>query len=478
MKDFLSWQQMSPVWYRRVVIKPHAKEAHVKGRVSILGGMYMSEYADITIRKLSLWWFRNYLNNDIVSLFFSEGDLFITAEHMHDLEDDEFGEYTRYMYKTTVKRAKERFDALGYGISNLEKVFDENILQAIDYSEFLHHLNVAYDDYEEVAQDRIKKRVSFKKWKNAMKKIITYELQHGNIRWTEKMPCISTECEKVIFYSLNDSDVESFYALFPEVIPEPYVFRLILESCADDDEIILDFSNLENWAEDCISKALSAAGNIEKTIVLVEGTSDKEILEYSLKMLYPHLSDLFYFMDFGDDYGAKREGGTSYVIKNLKTFYFSKLNTKFIAIFDNDAEGYQSKCALLTEIKNWPDNFRILLYPENKLFHKYPTLAPNGKIIMDNINKKACSIELYLPDSIIKEDGKFSPIEWEARKKIRNIDGNEEALYQGVITQKDDIKKKFHKLRKAIDKGEKEFVDEEWLRMKQLLDAIVFAFAK
>ena len=128
----------------------------------------MSEYADISIRNLSLYWFRNYLNTDIVSLFISERDLFVTVEPIQDSEEDEHCEYTRYMYKTTVKQVKERFDALGYGISNLEKIFNENILQAIDYSSFLHYLNVDFDDYEEVAQERIKKNVSFKKWKNAM----------------------------------------------------------------------------------------------------------------------------------------------------------------------------------------------------------------------------------------------------------------------------------------------------------------------
>ena len=30
-------------------------------------------------------------------------------------------------------------------------------------------------------------------------------------------------------------------------------------------------------------------------------------------------------MDFSDESGGKRDGGTSYVIKNLKTFYFSKI---------------------------------------------------------------------------------------------------------------------------------------------------------
>lgn len=440
----------------------------------------MSEYADIKIKNLTLYSFRNYLDCNVVSLFFSKKDLIIIPNCKQDISGDDSYEYTKYMYKTTVKQAKERFDALGFSIDNFEKTFNDNMLQSIDYSAFVQHLNIDFDVYEKMLQERIKKRVSFQKWKNAMKKIITFELENGNILWNGTISeiCIRTECEKVIFYSLKDSYSESFYALYPGIIEEAYVFRLILESCANDDEIILDFSNLSYWAEDCIPKALSATENIEKVIVLVEGTSDKDILEYSMQKMYPHLSDLFYFMDFDDDRGGKRDGGTSYVIKNMKTFYFSKIKTKFIAIFDNDAEGYQSQCTLLTEIKHWPNNFRILCYPETNLFRSYPTLAPNGKIILDDINKKAGSIELYLPDSIIQKNGFYYPIEWESRKLIKSSDGNEEALYQGVISQKNDIKKNFHILRKSIEKGEKSFDDKEWFRMKQLLDTIIYAFAK
>lgn len=183
-----------------------------------------------------------------------------------------------------------------------------------------------------------------------------------------------------------------------------------------------------------------------------------------------------YLMDFSDESGGKRDGGTSYVIKNLKTFYFSKIRANFIAIFDNDAEGYSSKCSLLNEIKNWPENFRILLYPEITMFHKYPTIAPNGKIVPDEINKKAASIELYLPDSIIKTGGNYYPIEWESRKRIRNKNNVEEALYQGVISYKDDIKHKFHEMRNKIERGDEVFKTEEWKNMKKLLETIVFAF--
>lgn len=313
-----------------------------------------------------------------------------------------------------------------------------------------------------------------------MRKIVCYEVANGNIEFGGTIfdVGITTECDKVIFYSLKNGYCKSFYALNLEIIHVAFVYRLILENCADDEEVVLDFSNLDFWADDCIPKALVATEKIEKTIVLVEGTSDKDILEFSLSHLYPHLSDLFYFMDFDDENGGKRDGGTSFVIKNLKTFYFSKIKSNFIAVFDNDAEGYASKCTLHNEVKNWPDNFRILLYPELKLFRKYPTIAPNGLTVRDNINRKAASIELYLPDCIIKPNGEYYPIEWETRKRIKHENGVEEALYQGVISHKKDIKNKFHEVRNKIENGNAIFLVEEWKRMQKLLESIVFAFNK
>lgn len=439
----------------------------------------MSEYAEIVIGKLSLCRFRNYLDSEVVSLFFSKNDLVLI--HDCNIDDDEdVGTYTKYFYKTTVQCAKERLDACGFGLNNFEKIFNNKMLQAVDYSAFLHHLRVDYDEYDKKAEMRIKKNVSFRKWQNAMKKIVCYEVANGNIQFggTISDVGITTECDKVIFYSLKDEDSESFYALNPEIIHSAFVYRLILEICADDEEVVLDFSNLAFWADDCIPKALAATENIEKTIVLVEGTSDKDILEFSMSHLYPHLADLFYFMDFDDENGGKRDGGTSFVIKNLKTFYFSKIKSHFIAIFDNDAEGYASKCTLLNEVKIWPENFRILLYPELELFRDYPTIAPNGDTVPDNINIKAASIELYLPDCIIKANGEYYPVEWEARKRIKDVSGVEQAIYQGVISHKNEIKHKFHNVRNMIDKGDAIFLVDEWKRMKKLLETIVFAFDK
>jgi len=440
----------------------------------------MSEYAEIVVGKLSLCWFRNYLDSEIVSLFFSKNDLVVIHDCNTDDDDEEAGTYTKYVYKTTVQCAKERLDARGFGIKNFEKIFNNKMLQAVDYSAFLCNLRVDYDEYDKRVEMRIKKNISFRKWQNAMEKIVCYEIVNGNIQRDATISDvkITTECDKVIFYSLKNENSESFYALNPEIIHSAFVYRLILENCADDAEVELDFSNLAFWSDDCITKAFVATENVEKTIVLVEGTSDKDILEFSMSHLYPHLSDLFYFMDFDDENGGKRDGGTSFVIKNLKTFYFSKIKSNFIAIFDNDAEGYASKCTLLNEVKTWPENFRILLYPELELFRKYPTIAPNGFTVPDSINRKAASIELYLPDCIIKSNGDYYPVEWEARRRIKVTNGVEEALYQGVISHKNDIKLKFHEMRNKIEKGNAIFQVGEWKRMKKLLETIVFAFNK
>lgn len=202
------------------------------------------------------------------------------------IDGEEVGTFTKYIYRTTVKRAKERLDALGYGINNFEKTFNNKMFQAIDYSAFLYHLHVDYDEDAQETELRIKKNVTFKKWKNAMRKIINYEVANGNISWhgTVSDVTIRTECDKIIFYSLKDEDNSMIYALNPEIIHRAFIYRLILENCTDDTEVLLDFSNLAFWDDDCIPKALEATENIEKTIVLVEGTKDSYLnAEESLK---------------------------------------------------------------------------------------------------------------------------------------------------------------------------------------------------
>lgn len=116
-------------------------------------------------------------------------------------------------------------------------------MQAIDYTEVLYHLGIDFDERDEQIQKRVQKRVAFRKWKNALHKIISYELENGNINKYNTTPPtgMSTECDKILFNSLKSSCSEFFYGLNTEIIHIAYVLRLILESCDFKDEIVLDF---------------------------------------------------------------------------------------------------------------------------------------------------------------------------------------------------------------------------------------------
>ncbi len=259
----------------------------------------MSEYADISIRNLSLYWFRNYLQPNIVHLLFSKLDYKCIPDYIDNLDDEDSEKYAKHMYVTTVQRAKERLDALGFSLLRAEHIFDEKKYDAIYYDALLSQLHVDCDEYEEKAKIRINKYVTYKKWINSLNKIIKYELENGNINYFNRNDAksigINTECDKIIYYSLKKQEEESYYGLKAEMINIAYIFRLILESCEPTDEIILDFTNLGNWAEDCIPKALLATENEEKTIVLVEGTSDKDILEFAMNRIYPHLGFVLFY---------------------------------------------------------------------------------------------------------------------------------------------------------------------------------------
>lgn len=434
----------------------------------------MSEYVSIKTRELDIWTFRNYVEIRIAELFFNQSDLTITPNVRYEIDDEDEIPHTQYEFITTVKKAKERFDALGYSLNNFELEFDKNKFKWIAYDEFLSHLNIALDDYDEVKIKRINKYITFEKWKNSIKKFVEYGLEHNIYRPDKNKIKINTEGDKVIYYSFNENNFFGMNWEDEEAIK--YTLRLILEFCSEYDEIILDVSALIGWSYNSINE-IELGGSIEKNIVLVEGSSDKSIIEFGLNYIYPHLSNLFYFMDF--DLGNKtREGSCEILSKNIITFIASKLKAKFIAVYDNDTAGVFAKEKILDDIRSIPNNFRILNYPNINRARNYPTIGTNKKIIFDNVNNRACSIEMYLPKKLIVDNnGDYLPIQW-ASLMTRKLKHNTLSDYQGVIIDKDKIKSKYVELSNQIKNNVELFDIDEWNELKQIVDVIVFAFKK
>lgn len=435
----------------------------------------MSEYAALEIEGYPAFHFRNILDKEICGFFFSDKDLKITHNFKYNPDDFDETPINRYVYTTTVSKARDRLDAMGYSISQLEKLFTSKDSLCVDYDSFIDSKRINYDEdnYYEFIRDRFLKNVTLKKWINSTKKIVEYETIHGEIdeRSVDKEIKLTTECDKIIYYSKKKNRDGFYNGLNTSIIDKGLPFRILLECFNPDDTITLDFTNLQFW--DDITKSLGIDDEIEKTIVLVEGSSDRTILEFGMKQLFSHVDDIFYFMDF-EFAGTKREGSASALSNNVKTFVASKLRARIIAIYDNDTAGQFARLKLL-EGMTLPDNVRVLNYPNLNCFDSYPTYSPNKAIVFDNINGRACSIEMYLPDECISNESGFYSIEWENLQSIKLSSGvNKE--YQGVISNKDTIKNNVFTLMKKIDSGEMSFKPERWMKLNELLRVIVFAF--
>ena len=94
-----------------------------------------------------------------------------------------------------------------------------------------------------------------------------------------------------------------------------------------------------------------------KIIILTEGTTDTDVLEPSLKLLYPHLCEYYSFMDFG----LKPQGGAGHLMNIVKSFAGAGIENKIIALFDNDTAAH-STVKSLKKI-DIPSNIRIAHYP-------------------------------------------------------------------------------------------------------------------
>ena len=435
---------------------------------------------NLKIGNLSLWYWKSYFDRSTLGFFFTDDDLKITENVKYDESDMEESPHTQYRYSTTIRNAVQRLDSIGYTLKSVQSDFERYKYNCLDYQSILRDLKIDHDRYDEIKEQRINKYVTYKKWKNAVLKYAKHNATHGSIPSFAAytlFPQIKpkTECERIIYNSLTDYNSQSFYGCLYQEFDPLNTIRIILEGFNADEMLYVDITEMVGWTYESIND-MRIGEPTEKTIVLVEGTSDKSILEFALRHIYPHLYNLYYFMDFEYAKGKNRPGGVDAISNNMKAFISSRLKSKFIAIFDNDTVGRQAQERLCYEIGVLPDNCRILTYPDIKLAKRYPTIGANGKTVLDNINGRACSIELYLPDDLIKSSNdEYLPIEWGNRVQC-NIGHEKLIAYQGVISDKDSIKEKCFKLMNEIDSSKVQFSSNEWDKMKELIDTILNAF--
>lgn len=239
------------------------------------------------------------------------------------------------------------------------------------------------------------------------------------------------------------------------------VFRIILEAFDAEEVITLDYTNLFDggWCDEVPEEK---EYSVSKIVILTEGSTDARVISDAMKLLYPHMVKYYSFIDFST---YVVQGSTNYLTHYLKAFIAAGIENRIIALYDNDSAGL-SEIELLKSIPI-PENVRIMHLPDLELCNQYPTIGPTGKSL-DNINGRACSIEMFLGKDILKENGQYEAIRW--KSYIDKVDA-----YQGEIVSKSGVLKKFEK---KVKRSQKQLILEEWEECDLLLNQIFTAFEK
>ncbi len=412
----------------------------------------MGEYVTIKIGNYDFIASKNTFG-DLLSIFSPEELI---------LEDDCFedGEkFTRRYFKKSVAQAKLCLDIMGHTINKARDLFEHNKESYLEY---------LLEDADEKEIQNITKEYTFDSWEKAVMKyssVLAKDVfDNGVFRLLEKeVP--TTVAERMVYDSLPFFKDYTYFGIDFNYSDEGTgniwdVFRVILEAFDDEELLILDYTYLYEggW---CGEYPDEDSYKVPKTVILTEGSTDAFIISTALKLLYPSVTKYYSFIDFS---AYEVQGSTNYLTHYLKAFIAAGIENRILALYDNDSAG-------LAEIKNlqkipFPDNVRIMHLPNLDFCNEYPTIGPSGKNV-ENINGRACSIELFLGKDILLSKGVFYPIRW--KSYIDKVEA-----YQGEIIAKSEVLKMFDEKRK---KAEIEGINsEDWTELGILLRKIFASF--
>jgi hypothetical protein len=404
----------------------------------------MGSYSSLSIAGYEVDWSKSYIKPFWARLFTEKDkrsrNVPYDEYYSRPINDTDLG--PTFEYAASAQAIKLRLEILGYSLESTKLVFTKGIKNLIKEQEQYN-----FDNDTELKHLKTLDEGGFYFWVSLLKKI----LDRDEIATSDEKPVADRD---IYSFIIGDGQIEDTVLGYPHISTGDLI-RGILEAVDDDDEVLLDMTHLviagyyseqEKVCENAVQARVNNTLEFQKIIILTEGSSDSKILSKSLEILYPEVADYFSFMDFG---ATRSEGGSSALERTVKSFAAAGINNKVLALFDNDAAGVAAQ-RRLSKVK-WPNNIRILRLPDLPLGMNYPTVGAQGATL-ENINGRACSIELYLGEEILKEGDEFISVHW------RNLEDqiNE---YQGEIFQKNSIQEEFFI---KLAKSQTEDLQKDW----------------
>lgn len=383
----------------------------------------------------------------------------VELEHDYGLEDLEGETVTVVQYVCQASIIRDRLELMGFTRKVAEAGFRKG--RQLEIERYQDFTSKKYGDvFKEPLS--VLQNLTLEKWLGSLQ-----EIHKQNLKPTRYSDPSLNNLNPLLRYMLTND----WYG-FPGYDYRHFL-RLLLDVCGVSDELVYDLTDLHlggwvdgtddlvEYAEEIISDSFDLS---RRVIVLTEGNSDRWILERSLKLLYPHISDYFHFLDFE---GARIGGGAGSLANIVKAFTGAGIINRIIALFDNDTA---AKSAINTlNLISLPDNIVVLQYPPINLAKSYPTIGPTGLATMD-VNGLAGSIELYLGADILSDqDGKLSPVQWQ---------GYDAKLgkYQGEILDKGNLLKKFDDKVSKCESDTSKVAEYDWSGINAIIDEMRRAF--
>lgn len=417
---------------------------------------------------------------------FTEAEKAIRDVRQSASDGDSTGEYsfTEVGYAASGTIIRDRLEVMGFTLRATRAVFEAGIRrQVLDVEESLgscanksvaggsdKEMCMVYERMAESYAEEISmlQLLSFDAWLETFRSVN----RKGLNRWDLTLKEGETAVRDLLPLERFILSADEFPFRFPPCDVR-FLIRAIVEACGVNSNFQLDLSDVVNsgWYKVTDQVALSARVELisnyplnTKVIVLTEGMTYRRVLEASLKLLSPHLSDYYSFMDFD---GANAPGGAGQLVNTVKAFAGAGIANRVVALFDNDTAARAALRGLGGV--TLPPSMRVLQYPAIAVASNYPTSGPSGLVHMD-VNGLAGSLELYFGEDVLRRtDGIFTPVHW------RGFDTAVRA-YQGELENKGNLQDKFGQKLAVAVADSKLIQTQDWTGIRAILDMVRQAF--
>lgn len=381
-----------------------------------------------------------------------------------DASADEADEVeTATVYACGTDAIIDRLEVMGFTINRVRRVFESG--REAELTMYQEWSEGESDTHRYADTMKLIESLSFDVYLGALRQVLSEGLRAKPFDDDEKVGL-----SPAVRYILDDNHDYLFGFFAPDIRS---LIRAVCEVAPRPSEAIQDITDLVDAGyyapeESVCQQSIDSLtlGHLENSnrIVLTEGSTDTKVLKGSLKLLYPHLSDYYSFLDFDS---ARAPGGAGQLASLVKGFAAAGIGNRIIAIFDNDSAARDAMRSL-TQIR-LPSNICILSYPDIDLLRNYPTIGPSGKTNLD-VNGLAASIELYFGSDVLRRsDGSLAPVQWKGF--IQPI-----SCYQGEVFGKTELQEVFsRKLTKAEDDADEQ-ARQDWTGIDAILRVIFGAF--